>query len=185
MPIPNVRTAYKELGTIQSAVLDVMAPLTSIVEADAKGDKITHKQAVKAAKAAIELVRNASSKINHCRRTKIMNKALLPLTEGDENFVDAAPALFGIAFTQRSKELVDQVKAMRSHLPGHKDDKQFFQSVPLNSRGVTSTARSQGIDEITVTEDSNVSCRSRNPSGTHKVSTHTIKFFLITYFKVF
>ena len=38
-----------------------------------------------------------------------MNKALLLLTEEDKSFVDAAPALFGTAFAQRFKELVDQV----------------------------------------------------------------------------
>ena len=106
-----------------------MAPLTAIIEADAKGDNVTHKQAVNAAKAAIELVGNANARINHLRRTKIitqMNKALLPLTEEDKNFIDAAPSLFGPAFAQKSKELVDQVRAMRSHLPGHKDNKQPF-----------------------------------------------------------
>jgi len=76
----------------------------------------------------------------HLRRTKIisqMNKALLPLTEGDENFVDAAYSLFRPSFAQKSKELVDQVKAMRSHLPGHKDNKhQFFKvSPPLPTAG--------------------------------------------------
>jgi len=44
-----------------------MAPLTSIVEADAKGDNVTHKQAVNAAKAAIKLVGNANARINHLR----------------------------------------------------------------------------------------------------------------------
>ena len=34
----NVKTADKELGTKQRAVLDAMAPLTSLIEADAKGD---------------------------------------------------------------------------------------------------------------------------------------------------
>ena len=49
-------------------------------------------------------------KINHLRRTKIisqMNKALLPLTEEDTNFSDAAPSLLGAAFAQKSKELVN------------------------------------------------------------------------------
>jgi len=120
----TAKASDKELKLIQTAVLDSVAPLTAIVEADAKGDNITHKQAVNAAKAAIELVGNANAKINHLRRMKIisqMNKALLPLTEDDENFTDAAPSLFGPAFAQRSKELIDQVKAMRSHLPSHKD----------------------------------------------------------------
>ena len=93
-----------------------MAPLTSIVEADAKGDNVIHKQAVNAAKVATELVGNANARINYLKRTK----------EEDQNFVDAAPALFGSAFAQKSKELVDQVKVMRSHLPNHKEGKQFF-----------------------------------------------------------
>ncbi|XP_065918179.1 serine/threonine-protein kinase fray2-like [Dysidea avara] len=135
----TAKASDRELGSIQSAVLDAMAPLTAIVEADAKGDNVTHRQAVNAAKAAIELVGNANARINHMRRTKIitqMNKALLPLTEEDDNFIDAAPSLFGPAFAQKSKELVDQVKAMRFHLPGHKDNKhQFFRNVPPNSRG--------------------------------------------------
>ena len=63
----NVKAADKELGSIQSAVLDAMASLTSIFEADAKGDNVTHKQAVNAAKAAIELVGNANARINYPR----------------------------------------------------------------------------------------------------------------------
>lgn len=58
-----------------------------------------------------------------------MNKPLLPLTEDDDNFTDAAPCLFGSSFAQKSKELVDQVKAMRSHPSSYKDSSsklQFF-----------------------------------------------------------
>jgi len=63
----NVKASDKELGFIQTAILDCMAPLTAIVEADARGENVTHKQAVDAAKAAIELVDNANVKINHLR----------------------------------------------------------------------------------------------------------------------
>jgi len=103
----NAKATDQELKTIQTAVLDSMA---AIVEADANSDNITHKQAVDAAKAAIELVGNANAKMNHLRRTKIitqMNKALLLLTDDDDNFIDVAPFLFGSAFAQKSKELVD------------------------------------------------------------------------------
>jgi len=41
-----------------------------------------------------------------------MNKALLPLVEVDSNFRKVSPSLFGLEFAQKSKELVDQVKAM-------------------------------------------------------------------------
>ena len=74
----NTKALDRELGSIQNAVLDAMAPLTAIVETDAKGDNVSHKQAVNAAKATIELVGNANARINHLRRTKIitqMNKA--------------------------------------------------------------------------------------------------------------
>ena len=40
-----------------------------------------------------------------------MNKALLPLVDDDNNFSDVAPSLFGLEFAQKSKELVEQVKA--------------------------------------------------------------------------
>jgi len=63
-------------------------------------------------------VGNASARINHCKRTTIisqMNKPLLPLTEEDKNFVNAALILFGTSFAQRYEELVDQVKAT-SHI---------------------------------------------------------------------
>jgi len=108
---PRAKASDKELGVIQTAILDSMAPLTAIVEADTKGENITHKQAVNAAKAPIELVGNANAKVYHLRRTKIvtqMNKALLPLTEDDDNFTEAPPYLFGSAFAQKSTELVKQ-----------------------------------------------------------------------------
>ena len=102
----NGKATDKELGVIQTAILDSMAPLTTIVEADVKCDNVTHKQAVNAAKAAIQLVGNANVKFNHLRRTKIisqMNKALLPLTEDDENFTGATPSLFGREFARTPK----------------------------------------------------------------------------------
>jgi len=151
-----------------------------------KGDKITHKQAVNAAKAAIELVGNASARIIHCRRTKIisqMNKALLPLTE-DENFVDASPALVGTAFTQRSKELVDQVKAMRSHLPGHKNGKQFFRSVPSNSRGLPVQPETKVWRKLQWPRIQTYHARTVTPVEHMNVSMYTIQFFLIIDFKV-
>ena len=91
------------------------------------------------------------------RRNKIisqMSKAFFPLTEEDKKFIDASPSLFGSAFAQKPKELVDQVKAMRSHLIGHKDDKQeFFEAFLLTAGGITSTTSGQREEEATVGED--------------------------------
>ena len=106
-----------------------------------------------------------------------MNKALLSLPEEDQNFVDAAPALFGPAFAQKSKELVDQVKAMSSYLPGHKEGKQFFRNVPPQQQGGTSTAKSQDAEEIRAAEDSNIPLKGIDPSGTNeRRNTHCSKF---------
>ena len=121
------KAADKELATTQTYVLDALSPLTAIVEADTKGENITNTQGVNAAKAAIELIGNANARISHLRRTKIisqMNKSLLPLTEDGGNFTNAPPTLFGLEFARKSKELVDQMKAMRSS-SGFKD-KHFF-----------------------------------------------------------
>ena len=53
-----------------------------------------------------------------------LNKSLLPLLEEDSNFEDVAPSLFGLEFARKLKELVDQVRAIRS--TAQKDGKSFF-----------------------------------------------------------
>jgi len=63
----NTKASDKELATVQTFVLDAVSPLMKIVEADTKGDNISHKQAVSAAKVALVLIGNASARINHLR----------------------------------------------------------------------------------------------------------------------
>ena len=131
-----VKTCDKEWARIQTFVLDALAPLTSLMETDAKGQTITHDQALEAAVTAVQLLGNASAQITHGRRTKVLthlNKSLLPLLEEDGNFEDVAPSLFGPEFARKSKELVDQVKAIRSTT--QKDGKSFFRQGPPKSRG--------------------------------------------------
>lgn len=135
---PQAKAFDGQIQRLQSFVLDAVAPLTSIVEANSKGETISHKQAVNAATAAIELVGNASSQMSHYRRTRIitgLNKTLLPLLDDDKNFKQAAPNLFGSDFAQKSKDLVDQVKAMRSSVRDPKPPGQFFRNIPPNGRG--------------------------------------------------
>ena len=112
---PATKAADKELAVIQSHVLDALAPLSAILET--KDD--VPEETMKAATDAIKLLGNASARISHLRRTKVItqvNKTLLPLVEDDSNFVEVSPSLFGPEFAQKSKDLVDQVKAMRSTL---------------------------------------------------------------------
>ena len=92
-----VKTVDKELARLQTFVLDALAPLTSLLESDAKGESITHSQALDATKAATQLLGNASAQITHVRRTKVLtqlNKSLLLLLEEDSNFDEVAPSLF-------------------------------------------------------------------------------------------
>ena len=61
----QAKTLYCQIQRLQSLVLDAVAPLTSIVEANSKGETVSHKQAVNAATAAIELVGNTSIQMSH------------------------------------------------------------------------------------------------------------------------
>ena len=131
-----VKTSDKEWARVQTFVLDALAPLTSLLEADAKRETISHDQALEAAKAATQLIGNASAQISHTRRSKVLthlNKSLLPLLEEDTNFEDVAPSLFGPEFARKSKDLVDQVRAIRSTT--QKDPRPFFRQVPPKRGG--------------------------------------------------
>ena len=102
-----VKAADKELAKLQTFVLDALAPLTSLLESNAKEETITHDQALDAAKAATQLLGSAAAQINHVRKTKMLtqlNKSLLPLLEEESNFDDVAPSLFGLEFACKSKE---------------------------------------------------------------------------------
>ena len=104
----------KELAKIQTFMLNTLAPLTSILEADS--EKVSYDEVIDATKAAVALIGNANAQISHLRRQKVIsqvNKALMPIVEDDSNFQDSAPSLFGTEFAKKCKDLVDQVKAMR------------------------------------------------------------------------
>ena len=92
-------------------MLDALAPLSAIIESEEGASE----QTISAVTAAVKLLGNASARISHLRCTKIIiqvNKTLLPLVDEDSNFGEVSPSLFGSEFAQKSKELVDQVKAM-------------------------------------------------------------------------
>ena len=137
----------KELAKIQTFMLDALAPLTSILEADS--EKASYDEVIDATKAAVALIGNANAKISHLRRQKVIsqvNKALMPIVDDDSNFQDSAPALFGTEFAKKSKDLVDQVKAMRVPLTSRREQKPFFRGGPPVRRG--DTARGMGGAEV-------------------------------------
>ena len=134
--IPATKAVDKKLATIQSHVLDAHSPLSAILETKADVPEET----VTAATDAIKLMGNANAQISHLRRTKVisqMNKALLPLVDEDSTFREVSPSLFGPEFAQKSKQLVDQVKAMRSPLDTFK---LFFNQAPPTAGGLLSQA---------------------------------------------
>ena len=55
----------KELAKIQSFMLDALAPLTSILEADS--EKVFYDEVIDASKAAVALIGNAKAKTSHLR----------------------------------------------------------------------------------------------------------------------
>ena len=95
----STKAADKELASVQALVLDSMAPLTYLLEAEARGDSLTLEQVRDATKTAVELAGNANARISRLRREKVcqdLNKALIPLAKEDENFDEDPPSLFGV-----------------------------------------------------------------------------------------
>ena len=136
---PATKATDKQLAKVQTLLLDSLAPLTSVLETQHKGETLDLKEVIQAVRSGITLIGNANAHLLHLRRERIvseMNKALLPIVGDDDNFKEAAPLLFGTEFAKKSKEMVEQVKAMRSAITKKPDRKpQFFRSGPPNSRG--------------------------------------------------
>jgi hypothetical protein len=113
----GIRTMDRELSRVQTFMLDTLAPLVAIYEYthDLSPDDIKE-----ATTAAIKLLGNASAQVSQLRKEKVItsiNKSLLPLIKEDGVFSRAHPHLFGANFGKRSKEFMEQVKALRSILP--------------------------------------------------------------------
>ena len=109
------KTGDKDLAKIQTFVLDAMAPLTYLLEAIEQEKEITVDEVADATATAIELVANASARISRLRRERVchqLNKTLQPLASKDTLYVDAPPALFGSEFAKKSKDHIDQIKAI-------------------------------------------------------------------------
>ena len=100
------------------------------------GKPLSDQETALAVTSALELIGNASARIARMRQEKLttsLNKSLLPLAQDDKNFMDAAPNSFGSEFARKSKDYLDQVKALRTSLSSRRD-KPFFRSGPPNGR---------------------------------------------------
>ena len=74
---------------------------------------------------------------SHTSVTNHVNQALKPLLQQKENFKEAPPLLFGLDFSKKVKDHVDQVKATRASLlkKGMKDNFFWTALPPRNGRG--------------------------------------------------
>ena len=93
---------------------------------------------------------NASACISRLRREKItasFNKSLLPLAQEDKDFTETSPHLFGPDFAKRSKDHLDQVKALRTSTS--QQEKPFFQGGPPPSWGGASITRRAEVEPPT------------------------------------
>ena len=163
------KIADNELARFQSFVLDSVAPLTSIFEADARGDEISHKQAVDTTTAALTLIGNSSAQISHLRRSKLvsnMNKALLPLVEDDSNF---PPSLFGPEFGLKTmwnrSRLYDPPLMTRS----------FFEMSPTTAGGALPKTKEPRLLERRTPEFK----RTGRETGTNKCLAHRHSMIII------
>ena len=130
----SAKSLDKDLARIQSFVLDALAPLTALVES---GDSVTPENLQLASTSAIRLLGNANARISRLRREKIVtsiNKSLLPLVKEDSSYSDVSPDLFGADFAKRSKDFLDQVKALRSSMPSKDYKKSLFRKGQSSGR---------------------------------------------------
>ena len=143
-----IKATDKQLARVQTLLLDSLAPLTSILEAHHNGDILDQKEMVHAVKSGMQLIGNANAHLLHLRRERVVsniNKALLPVVGDDKNFKEAAPLLFGTKFAKKGKEMVEQVKAMRSTLHKKPERKPpFFRGGPPSAQGGSSRRFGRG-----------------------------------------
>ena len=128
-----------------------MGPLTNLLEAGNSEKVITIEEVMAATTTAVELIGNANARISRLRREKIcshLNKTLQPLAQQDDLFKDAAPALFGTEFAKKSKDHIDQVRAIMATVPKKPQhhQQQFFREVPPRKGGYNKYSRGRGGD---------------------------------------
>ena len=128
----------RELARIQTFILDAITPLAAIIDGANSGKPLSEGDTLLAASTAAELLGNANARMSRLRREKAvgsLNKTLLPLAQDDDVFAEATPKLFGAEFAKRSKEHIDQVKALRTSIQSSSSKQQFFRSGPPNKGG--------------------------------------------------
>ena len=118
----------RALARIQALTLDVVGPLTTIID-QAEAGTLTIEGTIAAARMGIKFAGNASVQISRERRRRAimdMNPKLVDMAEADTIFEDAAPDLFGDKFAKEAKEREDQLRCL-DRASGRGRNPQHFQ----------------------------------------------------------
>ena len=126
--VPAVRSSDQTLARLQALVLDVVGPLTDLLErinrsVPSEGQEDEEEQGVdlqsigNSVQSALAFLGNAATQFSAYRRTKILevyNKDLVSFSEEVEPALRAAaPLLFGQSFTKQAADHLGQVEALR------------------------------------------------------------------------
>ena len=126
--IPAVRTSDQSLARLQALMLDVVGPLTDLLERisrsipsegqeDEKDQGLDLQVVEDSVQSALAFLGNAATQFSAYRRTKILeeyNKDLVSFSEEVEpDLQAAAPLLFGQSFTKQAADHLGQVEALR------------------------------------------------------------------------
>ena len=68
----TTKATDKQLAKVQTLLLDLLAPLTMLLEAHHRGDESDPKDVVRAVKAVVELIGNANAHMSNLRRVKVI-----------------------------------------------------------------------------------------------------------------
>ena len=141
---PGVKSTDTALARLQALSLDAVGPLTDILEKisscgeaaekdpNDKGAALDLQLVEDAVQTALVLLGNAATQFSIFRRTKVLedfNKELVSFAEEQEpQLREAAPQLFGSAFTKQAADHLEQVETLRK---AKGKAKKVFQRPPL------------------------------------------------------
>lgn len=145
-----------------------MAPLTFILEADARGENVDHRQAVNAATSALALISNSSTLISHLRKSKLvskMNKVLLPL-------MTATLQKQHHPYLSRNSPRSQKTMWIRWKPYSPPLMTGNFSGFPSNSKGITRDRRVKALREKVTKDQEDGVLKLRRETGTNRHSTH-------------
>ena len=158
----SAKSAEQQLSRIQALFLDIIGPLSGLLENINKGTEVTLDDMEGAVKAALTFIGNASSQYTSLRRVGILeeyNKDLVSFSQESENlFSSATGTLFGPSFAEKAADHLKQLQTLRRAKGVNSKGSQGFSKAPLHyqvQRGASPTH----FNAARVTSHTPKSCR--------------------------